>query len=262
MQDMKRKVQISIPFAMLRDTYLDRFLAEGLNPEIALEAAAFERFDRDDFVRIADEFHRRSLRITLHGPFMDLAAGSADRAVRAITRKRLKQMLALVPVFRPHSVVCHAGYDWRRYGYHPAGWYSRSLTVWKWLAKRLLKSGSRLMLENVYERGPEEILPLLEPLAKFGVGFCLDAGHQESFGQSTPEDWSRRLAPFIDQLHLHDNHGTGDDHLGLGRGRIDFQKLLGIVKQTTARQPIITLEIHNEKEILPSLAYLERIWPW
>jgi sugar phosphate isomerase/epimerase len=262
MQEIKRNVQISIPFAMLQHTYLDRFLAEGLNPEIALEAAAFERFDRDDFVRIADEFHRRSLRITLHGPFMDLAAGSADKDVRAITRRRLKQMLDLVPVFQPYSVVCHAGYDWRRYGYNPSEWYRRSLKLWKWLAKSLLKSGSRLMLENVYERGPEEILPLLEPLAEFGVGFCLDAGHQASFGQSALDDWCRTLAPFLGQLHLHDNFGTGDDHLGLGQGVIDFGRLLELVKHASRVQPLITLEIHEKNEILPGLAYLKRIWPW
>jgi sugar phosphate isomerase/epimerase len=262
MNDIRRNVQISIPFAMLHDTYLDRFLTEGLNPEIAMEAGVFERFDRQDFIRIAEEFQRRSLRITLHGPFVDLAAGSTDRAVRAVTRKRLKQMLDLVPVFRPHSVVCHAGYDWRRYGYHPSGWYHRSLKLWKWLAKDLMTSGTRLMLENVYESGPEELLPLLEPLAEFGVCFCLDAGHQASFGRSTLENWCRMLSPFLGQLHLHDNHGTGDDHLGLGRGVIDFKRLLETVKRTSSGQPLITLEIHDEKEILPSLAYLERIWPW
>ena len=34
LSDIKRKVQISIPFTMLHDTYLDRFLSEALNPEM------------------------------------------------------------------------------------------------------------------------------------------------------------------------------------------------------------------------------------
>ena len=262
LSDIKRKVQVSIPFNMLHDTYLGRFLEEGLNPEIAIEAASLDRFKHSDFVRVADEFHKRSLRITLHGPFMDLAAGSADKAVRTITRRRLGQMLELVPVFRPYSVVCHAGYDWRRYGYNPAGWYKRSLKLWKWLAKRLDKDGTRLMLENVYEGEPEEMLPLLEPLEAYGVGFCFDAGHQASFGQSTFEHWCHRLAPFLGQVHLHDNLGTGDDHLGLGQGVIDFEQLLQQVKLVSPEQPVITLEVHNEKEVLPSLAYLERLWLW
>jgi sugar phosphate isomerase/epimerase len=262
MPDIKRNVQISIPFTMLQETYLNRFLTEELNPEIGIGSDALDRFECDDFVRVAEKLHQRSLQTTLHGPFMDLSAGSADEAVRAITRRRLAQMLELVEVFHPKTVVCHAGYDWRRYGYNPKRWYARSLELWTWLAEELKDTGARLMLENVYEGEPEEMLPLLEPLEAFEVGFCLDAGHQLTFGQSSLDCWCKRLAPFLGQLHLHDNHGTGDDHLGLGLGTIDFRKLLEMVKLVSPDQPVVTLEVHNEKEIQPSLTYLERIWPW
>lgn len=262
LSDIKRKVQISIPFRMLHDTFLERFLTEGLNPEIGIESDVLDRFEKGDFERVADKFHRRFLKITLHGPFMDLSAGSADEAVRDITRKRLEQMLDLVKVFQPQTVVCHAGYDWRRYGYNPKRWYDRSLELWTWLAEGLNDAGARLMLENVYEREPEELLPLLEPLEARGVGFCFDTGHQVAFGQSTLEHWCNRLAPFLGQLHLHDNLGTRDEHLGLGQGIFDFEKLLKRVKLVSPRQPVVTLEVHNEKEILPSLEYLERLWLW
>ncbi len=262
MDTMKHKVQISIPFTMLYDTYLDRFLTEGLNPEIAIEANALDRFKRDDFIRIADKFHDRALQVTLHGPFIDLAVGSSDKAVRDITRKRLQQMLDLVPVFKPYSVVCHTGFDWRRYGYNPTRWYQSSVHMWSWLAKELSRAGSRLMLENVYETKPEEVLPLLEPLDRLGVGFCLDIGHQASFGGGLPEQWCEVLGPYIGQLHLHDNYGVRDDHLGLGQGIIDFKELLVTVKEHCPQQPVVTLEVHREHELFPSLAYLEVIWPW
>ena len=247
---------------MLYDTYLDRFLSQRLNPEIAIGAEALERFKRKDFIRIADKFHQRSLRVTLHGPFMDLAVGSSDSAVRAITRTRLEQLLELVPVFKPQTVVCHAGYDWRRYGYDPAGWYERSLEQWGWLAKKLTDAGSRLMLENVFEIDPKEMLPLFEPLGDLEVGFCLDAGHREAFGGGSLAHWCQVLGPYIGQLHLHDNHGSGDDHLGLGQGCIDFIGLLATVKSVCPRQPVVTLEVHREEELESSLKYLEQIWLW
>jgi sugar phosphate isomerase/epimerase len=262
MHDMKRKVQVSIPFAMLHDTYLERFLAEQLNPEISIGAEDLGRFERVDFVRIVDELRRQSLRITLHGPFMDLAPGSADNDVRAITRRRLEQLLDLVPIFEPHSVVCHAGYDWRRYSYSPQTWYRRSLELWSWLARRLTAAGTCLMLENVYETDPQEMLPLFEPLGTLGVRFCLDAGHQAAFSRAPVERWCRVLAPYIGQLHLHDNLGSKDDHLGLGKGSIDFKGLLATVKSVCPRQPVVTLEVHHEQDLMPSLAYLENIWPW
>ena len=40
MQDIIRKVQVNVPFRMLYDTYLDRFLEHKLNPEIGIDATA------------------------------------------------------------------------------------------------------------------------------------------------------------------------------------------------------------------------------
>jgi sugar phosphate isomerase/epimerase len=118
MQDIARQIQINIPFTMLYDTYLERFLELGLNPEIGIDAEALERFDFSDFQQIAEKLHNRALSITLHGPYNDLAAGSIDPAVKAVTRSRFEQLLDLVPVFKPRAVVCHPGYDRKRYGYY------------------------------------------------------------------------------------------------------------------------------------------------
>ena len=159
-----QKVQVNIPFKMLSDTYLEAFIDNGLNPEIGLDAAALDHFSNSDFKRIAKEFHKNSKTVTLHGPFIDLSAGSPDPAVRRVTRQRLEQVIELVPLFKPRSVVCHAGYDNRRYGYFKEAWSKYSLELWSWMADRLAEHGTRLMLENVYEDGPQDILFLFENL--------------------------------------------------------------------------------------------------
>ena len=69
---MIKKVQVNIPFWMLFETYLDQFLQLGLNPEIGFDALALEEFSVTDYRPIAAKLHQQSLRITLHGPFMDL----------------------------------------------------------------------------------------------------------------------------------------------------------------------------------------------
>ena len=57
MQALLRQVQVNIPFTMLYDSYLDRFLGYKLNPEIGINAEALERFDFSDFQRIAEKLH-------------------------------------------------------------------------------------------------------------------------------------------------------------------------------------------------------------
>ena len=75
-QNIKRKVQVNIPFKMLYDTYLGRFLEYELNPEIGIDAAALDRFSRVEFSDMARQLLRRGLTVTIHGPFFDLSPGS------------------------------------------------------------------------------------------------------------------------------------------------------------------------------------------
>lgn len=261
-QDPIGKVQVNIPFRMLYDKHLERFLEHGLNPEIGIDAAALERFDFADFKRIGKILQDHSLAVTLHGPFIDLSAGSTDPAVIALTRRRFEQVLELVPVFKPKTVVCHAGYDKKRYGYFKKQWVENCLQTWSWLADNLVERGSRLMLENVYEKDPDDIGVILRRLEEQDVGFCLDCGHLFAFGNSELKIWLESLGPYIEQLHLHDNHGGRDEHLAMGLGIIDFKMLFGYLKENRNSPPIITLEPHREEDLWPSLEYLAKIWPW
>jgi sugar phosphate isomerase/epimerase len=264
--DPKRRimdaVQIHVPFAMLFESHLELFLQNRINPEIALSADALERFSLTDFRNVAAQLHEHGLSVTLHAPFMDLSPGSPDPAVRALTRHRFEQMLELVPIFKPKTVVCHAGYDRKRYWPMRDAWIENSLEVWSWFGAGILNAGGRLMLENVYEHSPEDIRMLFEKLENQSVGFCLDTGHQAVFSTTSLEVWIESLHPYLGQLHLHDNQGSQDDHLALGQGKIDFQPIFNHLKNRRNEPPVITLEPHRESDLWLSIEYLESIRPW
>jgi sugar phosphate isomerase/epimerase len=262
MSDLRRLVQVCVPFTMLRESFLDHFIRHGLNPEIGIDAEAIERYASRDFEEVADTLHRQGLAVTLHAPFVDLSAGSTDPAIRAVTRRRFDELMALVPLFRPRTVVAHAGYDWQRYEYFRSIWLDHSIRFWSEVAQRLNRSGSRLVLENVYEHRPDEILELFERLRTHGVGLCLDCGHLTAFGRAPLEEWLDVLGPFIGQLHLHDNSGKKDDHLAMGRGLIDFRPLFAYLQAHGRQPPVVTMEVHRPDDIWASLEYLDRLWPW
>jgi hypothetical protein len=176
MRELLERVQVNCPFTMLRDRYAENFLTRGLNPEIGIDAAALDRFSPAEFGEVAARLSERGLTITLHGPFVDMSAGSIDPQIRSVTRRRFEQLLEVVPLFAPKTVVCHAGYDWKRYAYLFDKWLENSLAMWGWLAQRLNGHGCRLMLENVYEGGPEELLPLFEHLTSQGWVFAWTPG--------------------------------------------------------------------------------------
>ena len=257
-----RSVQVNIPFSMLYKGYLSRFLKYRLNPEIGLDAHSLDTHSLTDFRAIASRLLTNGLSVTFHAPFMDLAPGSPDSAVRALTRRRFRQMLRLVSVFRPQTIVCHSGYDYKRYGHMQAEWLENSLEIWEWLAAGIRKAGAVLMIENVYEQGPAEMQVLFERLQNQGVRFCLDIGHQHAFSRSTLKDWLQALAPYLGQLHLHDNDGSQDSHLALGKGTTDLPILFRFLKTHNVADPlVVTLEPHRESDLWPSLEYLKETWP-
>lgn len=262
MTRLTERVQVNIPFTMLYESYLDRFIEHRLNPEIGFDAEALDRYSLSDFGRIAKTLHNAGLSITLHGPFVDLSPGSPDPKISRVTRSRFEQVLRLVPLFRPKTVVFHIGYDKKRYYFIRDIWIEKSLEMWSWFAERVQNEGASLMLENVYEHGPDDVRVLFETLGRQRVGFCLDTGHQAVFSRVSLDAWVDSLEPFIGQLHLHDNSGNQDDHLALGMGTIDFQGLFRRLNPIRDNPPFITLEPHTEEDLWPSLEYLEKTWPW
>ena len=256
------KVQVNIPFPMLLKTHLDRFLDLCLNPEIGFDADSLDACPFSQMETVAERLLSSGRSITFHAPFMDISPGSPDPKVRDVARHRLRQLVRLIPLFRPRTVVCHTGYDHRRYWHIRDLWLKNSIEVWTEIALEIQAYGARMMLENVYEQSSADMIDLLEHLTGLGVGFCLDTGHHAVFGTTPVADWVASLGPYLGQLHLHDNRGTQDEHLALGQGTIDFQRLLTLIAATSPAQPVITLEPHKEEDLLPSLNYLASLWPW
>ncbi len=262
MTKILQNVQVNIPFAMLYESYLPQFLRYGLNPEIGLDAGALDQFSVADFEGVAKQIQQKGLSITLHGPYLDLSPGSTDLEVRALTKRRFQQVLDLVPTFQPKTVVFHAGYDHKRYWGLREIWIENSLALWSWVSEEIKKEGALLMLENVYEQSPQEFLALYGAMREWHVGFCLDTGHMAAFSQSDLSSWIESLGEDIKQIHLHDNQGNQDDHLALGKGKVDFGLLFNYLKKRRTGPPVMTIEPHREEDLWPSLEYLENIWPW
>ena len=254
-------VQICIPFRLLKEKYLPLVLEKRINPEIGIDGNVMDTHSRRAFSEMASLLRHEGLSITLHGPFYDLAPGAMDKKILKATRERLRQAFDLIPLFEPASVVCHTGYDSKRYDEDKDLWLETAMETWAPLAGDLQGTKTTLMLENVYERTPAMLLRLIKGLNTKKVGFCFDTGHMNAFSETNLKGWLDHLGPFVKELHIHDNHGIRDDHLAIGAGNIDFDTLFRYVGENRLN-PIITLEAHKEKWIWQSLEALSRSEPF
>jgi sugar phosphate isomerase/epimerase len=246
MREILQKIQVHVPFRLLREKLLPRVIRDGINPEIGFNHHDLDRFHAADFREVADRLLDTGLSVTFHAPFMDLRPGALDPRIRRTSADRLRQVFDLIPWFRPRCVVCHPSFDERYYISTEAQWLENSLETWQALLGGIRGLETIIALENVYERNPGQMKLLLDALASPQVRFCFDAGHANAFGGSPLGIWMDALGDFLAEIHLHDNHGVEDEHLPVGEGNIPFSELFSILRQKNLR-PILTVESHSER---------------
>jgi sugar phosphate isomerase/epimerase len=195
--------------------------------------------------------------ITLHGAFIDLISGSPDRRVAAIARDRYRQNLEVAHELDARVIDFHANYlplvD------HPSylpDWENRQVEFWAPMAEEAARVGVTLVLENMWEPDPSIIYHILSRIQSPYLKACLDVGHASLYSRLPVGAWIKQLGDQLIYTHLHNNHGTTDEHLAFGDGVLDFPELLATLR-ALPNPPMFILELPNLASIQDSLSYLE-----
>jgi sugar phosphate isomerase/epimerase len=257
MRKVIRQVHINMPWQHL-PRHLDMVLEYGFHLEIGLGGVDLDGLSQAEAGKIVSRLHAAGIHLSLHGPFWDLCPGSVDPVIRQVSRSRLHQLLELAPVFNPVQVVCHTGYDPRHHGEDWQDFLELSLAVWEPVLEQAESLEVPLLLENVWEYGPELHQAVFARLPSRYLGFCLDVGHQHSFSHTPLMDWLAALIEQLREIHLHDNHGNRDSHLPVGQGNIDFHSLFQFIRERRST-PLLTLEPHREPHLFESLRALTEL---
>ncbi len=85
----------------------------------------------------------------------------------------------------------------------------------------------RIAVENLtsgYFSDPLNLLALVEDVDAENLGICIDTGHRNLHGD--PAQALRLVGSHLFTVHIHDNHGSSDEHLLPRRGTIDWPTVL------------------------------------
>lgn len=183
-----------------------------------------QSFYDPDFIRRTPDaipIHRQAIEKielrSLHGPFGDLCPGSFDSMVRDVARNRFEMAYDIAVQLDITNIVLHHGYVPGTSS--PAGWLSRCTHFWK----DFLDSKSAEMkfhVENMLESDPYLLSDVIESINKENVDVCLDIGHAHCHSKIPVVKWIEIFRTHIGYVHLLDNFGEKDEHLGLGEGNI------------------------------------------
>ncbi len=201
-----------------------------------------------------------SLHASIHGP--NLASLNPRLAAAALedlleTSELAAELGARVVVFHPGTLpgeylgvlgALDRAWDVLRRALERAVIRAEELGVVLALENKQRSKGRDLVLT------PREHVKLLEEFP--GLKACLDFGHLHTLGLD-PREFVMALGERLVHVHLHDNHGEGDEHLPLGQGTLDWEGALGALREAGYRGTVI-LEIPDPEGLVDSVEAVRR----
>jgi len=198
--------------------------------------------------------YERDLEISVHSPFIDVNIASTSSWIRQTSLKRLKKSILLSGELDSPLWVFHPGLkNHDSYFYSDLNWEMNLKSVRELLAFAK-KRDVRITIENGLATfsfllsSVEDFDRFYNDLGEEELGLTLDIGHANINGQIFK--FIDRYAEKIVHTHLHDNHGTSDEHLGVGKGNIDWAKVIQALDKKNYKGALI---IESEKDIEYSL---------
>jgi sugar phosphate isomerase/epimerase len=249
------RIHVHFPFALIEENK-DFILSRRINPEIAFSGDSLDSLNREKLEELAVLLKENDLSNTIHAPFMDLSPGAVDRLVRDTTRLRFRQIIDVAEILKPDVVVFHPGYDRWRFGGSRKRWLRHSVETFHTVVERTERIGCIVAVENIFEEEPSTLRELIEAVDSPRFSHCFDVGHWNLFSRVSMEEWFAELGVFIAEAHIHDNHGTEDNHAPLGEAGIDFPLFFSLLDRH-APHSIKTIEAHDRGSVERALRNIE-----
>jgi len=187
-----------------------------------------QKITKETLPEFLDIINSTGLEVTVHGPFSDLNPASLNEAIWNETLKQIKQCVELSADFS-RVVVVHPGILSPLGSQLPDQTWARNVEALKKLGKHAEEYGVTLCLENMPNmekllcRTPHEVFGMVESSGSGAIGMTFDVGHANTMGNTG--DFLKEKPRFT-HVHIHDNHGKKDEHLELGRGTVDWGRVL------------------------------------
>lgn len=196
----------------------------GLGLEIAEFCTAQNMDEPENEWAIAARRNAASAaRLVFHAPYNELFPCAIDPLARKLAAYRYRQALDLARELGAGKTVIHTAYTPNIY--YDVWHVSRGIEFWSEFVKELPED-TVICLENVLETRPEPLLQILEGVDDPRLRCCLDVGHCSAYSDVDVFRWLELLAPHITHFHIHNNHGSVDEHLHLDEGAIDMEAFL------------------------------------
>ncbi|MBN1357668.1 sugar phosphate isomerase/epimerase [Candidatus Bathyarchaeota archaeon] len=199
----------------------------------------------------------KGIRYTVHAPFADINIASPSKPLLNASIKRLEQSMVYARDLDAQLWVFHPGARTGISSFYPNQDWKQNIQTIQDLHEKAEKHGLNTAIENLPEKygflmkTPEDFQRFYKETSLHDIGIVLDVGHANLENQTL--NFLRKLPDKIVHIHLSDNMGEHDQHLGIGYGKIDWQQFAETLKEIAYDKNIIIEAIEHVPESLQKL---------
>lgn len=226
-------------------------------------AACPEDLSPHDRARLRARLEGAGLWSTVHAPIYGMNLASPIGSLAAAALGEVLAAVDLAEALGSRLVVVHPGHVDQDYlaldGERDQAW-RRFLFAMEIILARARVGGVRMALENKqHSRGWDMVHTstehenALDALPELGA--CLDVGHLHTVGGDAAA-YVAAMGSRLVHVHLHDNHGDGDEHLPLGYGGVAWRAALAALS-SAGYQGNVVLEVPDPKGLRESVTLVE-----
>jgi sugar phosphate isomerase/epimerase len=234
------------PFKEMTENVLK---AETTRIEIVDEG--FHTLNRQRVSKLKSISESYDLKYSVHAPFADTNIASPSEPMLKAMIKRLKQSIAYASALNANVWVFHPGLKTGVSMFYPDMDWLQNRKTSQLLFKIANDYGVKIAIENVPEPHPF-LMKSVEDFAKFyeevneDIGFVLDIGHANLNRQI--ELFLTTFAGKIVHMHVSDNDGKDDQHLGIDYGTIDWRRVGNLLREISYDKTVIVESFNHVEE--------------
>ncbi|MDH5664275.1 MAG: sugar phosphate isomerase/epimerase [Candidatus Bathyarchaeota archaeon] len=201
----------------------------------------------------------RDLEFVVHAPFAGINIAVPSPVLRRTILKRLEKSIYYAGQLDCRLWLFHPGLQTGVSHFHPGRDWQLNLDSVRTLLKIARKEGVEIAIENVPEPYPF-VMKNVQDFSRFynelddDMGMVLDVAHANLNQQI--QDFIRQLPEKIVHVHVSDNDGAHDLHLGIGYGTIDWETVAREIKKAEYSSVIMLESIEHVEESLQTLRKL------
>ena len=208
--------------------------------------------DKNSIISMYTSILPKDIEKYLHAPFWDLCLGSANKKIAEVTKFYFDYAYRVVEELDCFGITVHHGFVPNTS--YPLNWIKRSVDFWKDFFE-LHPGKIKIYMENLCEQDTVTLIGIVDSCRNNRLSINLDIGHAHCNSPLAVIEWIRELGDRIKYVHIHQNNGLRDEHLGLRKGNIPLLTVLNLLNQY-APEAVWALEC-NVDEMQDSVEFLE-----